>query len=332
MDSAHQPYVGIDVAKASFDVAVRLSSRPSGDRQTDGLEQWHASNDEVGIGSTVKRLQELRPALIVLEATGGLELPLMGALAGVGLPVVAVNPRQARDFAKGTGRLAKTDRVDARALAHFAEAVRPSVKPLPSEQSQKLGAHLARRRQLVEMITAEQNRLHSSPLELRERIAAHIDWLRQELKDTDSQLSNLIKASPLWREKDDLLQSVPGVGPVLSVTLLSELPELGQLDRQQIAGLVGVAPLNHDSGKFRGQRHIWGGRAQVRAVLYMATLTATSHNPAIQRFYQHLLALGKLKKVALVACMRKLLTILNSMVKNSTPWDQQRALATCPTN
>ncbi len=331
MDSANLPYVGIDVAKASFEVAVRTDS-PGAGRRSVSVEQWSATNDESGIASTVERLQGLRPALIVLEATGGFELALVSVLAGASLPVVAINPRQARDFAKSTGRLAKTDRVDARVLAHFAQAVQPSVKPLPDEQAQRLAAQLARRRQLVEMLVAERNRLGSSRLELRKRIAAHIDWLRQELEDTDSELGGLIKASPLWQEKDDLLQSVPGVGPVLSRTLLAELPELGTLDRQHIAGLVGVAPLNHDSGRFRGQRHIWGGRAQVRSVLYMATLSATRYNPVIQRFYEHLLAVGKLKKVALVACMRKLLTVLNSMVKHATPWDSQRTLAGCPTN
>lgn len=317
-ESFNQPYVGIDVAKASLDVGIRLTS-PDGKRT---VEIWGASNDEIGVAIVVSRLKALAPGLIVLEATGGLELPLVAALAAVGLPVVVVNPRQVRDFAKAIGRLAKTDAIDAGVLAHFAEAVRPEPRPLPNEKAQALEALLARRRQVVEMLTAEKNRLGSAPKSIRERIREHIGWLQQELVDLDGCLDQAIRESPLWREQEALLQSMPGVGPVLSRTLLAELPELGTLDRQHIAGLVGVAPLNCDSGRMRGKRHIWGGRAQVRAVLYMATLRATRCNPVIQAFYQRLLDAGKLKKVALVACMRKLLTVLNAMVKHQTTWQQ----------
>jgi len=219
--------------------------------------------------------------------------------------------------------LAKTDRLDARVLAHFAHGVRPTPRPLPDTQTQELAALVTRRHQLVQMLTAEKNRLASTRPSLRQRVQAHIRWLKKELADTDKRLSNTIQASPLWRAKDDLLQSVKGVGPVVSITLLAELPELGTMERQQIAGLVGLAPLNRDSGLLRGKRRIWGGRARVRAALYMATLVATRHNPVIKAFYQRLLAAGKVKKVALTACMHKLLTILNAMVMHNRPWNPQ---------
>lgn len=301
--------IGIDVAKDRLDLAWR----PTGER-------WTAPNTERGIRAICRRLRTEAPALIVLEATGGLELPLTGALAAAGLPVVVVNPRQIRDFAKATGRLAKTDALDAAVLAQFAEAVRPPVRPLPDAATQALSALLLRRRQLIGMLTAEKNRLGSAPAPVRKGIRAHITWLDGRLANLDEELARTIRESPLWREKDDLLQSTPGVGPVLALTLLASLPELGTLTRQQIAALVGVAPLNRDSGRFRGSRRVWGGRAHVRAALYMGTLVATRFNPVIRAFYQRLCAAGKAKKVALTACMRKLLTMLNAMLKHQTPW------------
>jgi transposase len=306
------PYIGVDVAKSHLDLAAHLSGQP-----------WRVANDEAGISAIVTHLRELAPTLIVLEPTGGLELPLTAALAAAGLPVAVVNPRQVRDFAKATGRLAKTDRLDARVLAHFAHGVRPTPRPLPDAQTQELADLVTRRHQLVQMLTAEKNRLASTRLPLRQRVQAHIRWLKQELSDTDKQLSTTIQDSPLWRAKDDLLQSVQGIGPVVSITLMADLPELGTMEHQKIAGLVGLAPLNRDSGLLRGKRRIWGGRARVRAALYMATLVATRHNPVIKAFYQRLLAAGKVKKVALTACMHKLLTILNAMVKHNRPWDPQ---------
>lgn len=307
-------FVGIDVAKDHLDLALR----PTGDR-------WTVPNDERGIRTVCRRLQTSAPALIVLEATGGLELPLTGALAVAKLPVVVVNPRQIRDFAKATGRLAKTDAIDAAVLAQFAEAVRPEPRPLPDAATQALTALLTRRRQLIDMRTAETNRLGPASASVRKGIRVHITWLEGRLAELDEELATTIRESPLWRAKDDLLQSTPGVGPVLARTLLASLPELGTLTRQQIAALVGVAPLNRDSGRFRGSRHVWGGRAHVRAALYMGTLVATRFNPVIRAFYQRLCAAGKPKKVALTACMRKLLTILNAMLKHQTPWTLQCA-------
>jgi transposase len=302
-------FVGIDVSKDRLDVALR----PTPDR-------WAVVNDQSGIAGLVARLRHQTPTLIVLEATGGLEIPLTSELAAAGLPVVVVNPRQVRDFAKATGRLAKTDTLDASVLAQFAEAVRPTLRPLPDAQTQALSALLTRRRQLIEMCTAEQNRLGTAPPPVRKGIRAHITWLEGRLADLDEDLTHAIRESPVWREKDDLLQSTPGVGPVLARTLLASLSELGTLTRQQIAALVGVAPLNRDSGTFRGKRRVWGGRAHVRAALYMSALVATRFNPVIRVFYQRLCAAGKAKKVALTACMRKLLTILNAMLKHQTPW------------
>jgi transposase len=258
----------------------------------------------------------------VLEATGGLERAVTSALAAAGLPVV-VNPRQARDFARATGQLAKTDALDARALAHCADVIRPTPRPLPDAQTQELRALLGRRQQLLTMRTAEQNRLAGTSERLQTDIAAHITGLNERLATLDDDIETMLRASPLWRENDDLLQSVPGIGPVCARTLGLELPELGMLTRQQIAALVGVAPLNCDSGTLRGRRTIWGGRAHVRTVLYMGTLVATRYNPQIKAFYARLLAAGKVKKVALTACMHKLLTILNAMLKHRTPWQPQ---------
>jgi transposase len=303
------PYVGIDVSKDQLDVAMR----PSGD-------SWSMANDASGITEVVQRLAQLHPKLVVLEATGGLQMPLAAALATAGLPLSMVNPRQVRDFARATGRLAKTDRLDAQVLAHFADAVRPTPYPLPDAQTQELTALLTRRHQVVEMLTAEKNRLRTTRESMRQRVQDHIRWLEQELADLDDDLERTLRESSLWREKDNLLRSVPGIGRVVSITLLADLPELGTLSRHQIAALVGVAPLNRDSGRFRGTRTVWGGRARVRAVLYMAALTASRYNPIIKAFYHRLCGVGKARKVALTACMRKLLIILNSMVKHQQTW------------
>ena len=302
-------FVGIDVSKAQVDVAVR----PTGQR-------WVVSYDETGIKELVSQMVDLGPAMVLLEATGGLELPLVAALAAAALPVVVVNPRQVRDFARATGTLAKTDALDAAVLAHFADAVRPEVRPLRDAESQVLNSLTARRHQVLTMLVSEKNRLGTAISAVRPRIEAHIAWLEQELSDLDKELRQSLRRSPVWREKDDLLRTVPGVGEQLSLTLLADLPELGTLDRRQIAALVGVAPFNRDSGTLRGRRAVWGGRSRVRGVLYMGTLTATRFNPVISDFYQRLLAAGRAKKVALVACMRKLLTILNAMVKNNSTW------------
>ena len=265
---------------------------------------------------------------MVLEATGGLERLVASTLGTAGLPVAVVNPRQVRDFAKATGRLAKTDALDAQVLAHFAAAVQPPPRPLPDQQTEELAALLTRRRQVVQQLTAEQHRLQRATSQrVRQRIQAHVTWLTRELARVDRDLDQALQASPLWRAQEDLLRQVPGVGPVLTRTLLAELPELGTLSRQQVATLVGVAPLNRDSGTWRGRRSTWGGRRAVRAVLYMAALTATRYPGPIRAFYQRLCRVGKAKKVALVACMRKLLTILNAMLRDQAPW-QPRAVAT----
>lgn len=299
-------FVGIDVAKAQLEVAVR----PTG-------ETWTVTPDEAGLAA---RLTSLQPAVIVLEATGGLELPVAAALGAAGLPVAIVNPRQVRDFAKAAGILAKTDRIDAGVLARFAEAMRPEVRALPDATLQGLRAWVARRRQLVEMRTAEQNRLQRAVPELRPGIRKHLQWLGRQLDQVTKELSRLIRMSPVWQATAKLLRSVPAVGPVLATTLVADLPELGTLSHKEIAALVGVAPLNRDSGTWRGTRHIWGGRAAVRAVLYMATVVAIRHNPVIRAFHGRLRAAGKAKKVALTACMHKLLTILNAIVRHQTPW------------
>jgi transposase len=312
--------IGIDVAKAELVVAVR----PSGER-------WTVANDERGVRLLVERLRREPPELIVLEATGGYELLAVAALAVAALPVVVANPRQIRDFARATGELAKTDRIDADILALFAERVRPGVRALPDAEAQELDALLTRRRQLVEMLGAERNRLGQvfgrGKRSVKKSLKDHIAFLERELTIADTDLGQMIRRSPAWRQKDDLLQSVPGVGRVLSLTLLADLPELGRLSRREIAKLVaklvGVAPLSRDSGTLRtlrGRRFVQGGRATVRAVLYMGALVATKRNAVIRAFYQRLLAAGKPKKLALVACMRKLLTILNTMVRTDRPW------------
>lgn len=308
--------VGIDVSQSQLDVAVRPGA------------YFSAPNNERGVATVVAHRRRLAPALIVLEATGGLEMCLAGALAAEGLPVAVVNPRQVRDFARATGQLAKTDALDAEILAHFAEVIRPQVRLLPDAQTQALAALTTRRRQLVEMLTAEKNRLRTAAPAIRKSRRAHGGWLQHERTQLDTALAQAIQNSPVWRAKDDLLRSVPGVGPVLTTTVLANLPELGTLTNKQIAALAGVAPLNRDSGTLHGKRMVWGGRAQVRATLYMAAVVATRYNPTIKMFYQRLCGLGKAKKVALVACMRKLLTILNAMLKSGTPW---RGAASQPT-
>lgn len=301
--------VGIDVSKSRLDAYLH----PSGERLAlDNREPQHRE--------LADKLRSVGCDLIVLEATGGFELPCVGVLAAAGLPVVVVNPRQVRDFARATGRMAKTDTIDAEVLALFGEAVKPEVRPIPDAAAQRLQAMVARRKQLVEMLTMERSRLLQANEGVRRNIEEHIFWLQNQLDDLDGDLGRTVKSSPVWREKENLLRSVPGIGAVTAQMLLAELPELGTLSRQKIAALVGVAPLNRDSGKMRGRRMVWGGRKHVRSALYMATLVATRYNPVIRTFYQRLRAAGKLAKVALTACMRKLLTILNAMLKNHTVW------------
>lgn len=303
-------YVGIDVAKATLDVAFG----------SDG-EVVQYANTEEGTAQLVARLTKTAPALVVMEATGGYEGLVAGVLTGRGMPVAVVNPRQVRQFAQAVGVLAKTDRVDARVIARFAEAIRPEVRPLPSAEAVELEAFLTRRRQIVEMLTMEKNRRGITASErMRRGIDKHIDWLEEALRRANDDIDKTIRKSPAWREKEDLLRSVPGIGPVTARTLIAELPELGQLNRKKIAMLVGVAPLNRDSGTIKGQRTTWGGRASVRTVLYMATRTATRHNPVIRRTYEALKARGKKPKVAAIACLRKLLTILTAMVRDNRPW------------
>jgi transposase len=309
-------FIGIDVAKAQLEFA----GRPSGATGT-------VSNAVDGIDALVAQLRALTPALIVLEATGGYEAAAVAALATAGLPVVVANPRQVRDFARATGQLAKTDAIDAQVLALFAERVRPTPRPLPDEAAQALDALLTRRRQLIAMLIAERNRLLIARPAVRRDLQQHIRFLERRLREADDDLHSAVKASPVWRVKDDLLQSVPGVGRVVSLTLLAELPELGRVSHKEIAALVGVAPLNRDSGTLRGKRLVYGGRAPVRAALYMAALVASKCNPVIRAFYQRLRAAGKPAKVALTACMRKLLTILNAIARSGTPWQPERILA-----
>jgi len=305
-----KPYVGIDVAKAMLDVAIGSAG-----------EVVQVENDEAGIAQLIERLREIAPTLVVLEATGGYESLVAGALAGDGIDVAVVNPRQVRDFAKATGVLAKTDRIDARVLARFAEAVRPEPRPLPTEEAKELEEALRRRRQIVDMLTMEKNRLSIAATErLQKELKKHIAWLEEALRRANDDIDTAVRKSPAWREKEDLLRSVPGIGPVSARTMLAELPELGSLNRKKIAALVGVAPLNRDSGTIRGSRVCWGGRATVRQVLYMAAVTAVRCNPVIRRAYLALRGRGKKHKVALVACMRKLLSILTAMVRDQRRW------------
>jgi transposase len=303
-------FVGLDVSTAQLDVHVR----PTG-------ETFAIPHDEAGLTALGDRLRALTPTLIALEATGGYEATVAATLASASLPVAVVNPRQIRDFARATGVLAKTDTLDARVIAHFAEAVRPAVRPLPTEQTQRLGELVARCRQLVEMLGAEANRRRLiRDRGLQRRIDAHIAWLTQALQDLETDLHDTIRSSPAWRETENLLTSGPGVGPVTALTLIAELPELGQLDRRRIAALVGLAPFNRDSGTLRGRRMIRGGRGSVRRVLFMATLTAIRRNPRIATFYQRLRTTGHPGKVAITAAMRKLLTLLNASLRDHRPW------------
>lgn len=316
-EEVQMSFVGIDVSKLQLDIAMRPDNK-----------KWSVVNSEADITKLVETIEELSPQVIVIEATGGMEMPVVAALGQARLPVVVVNPRQVRDFAKAIGRLAKTDRIDSEILAHFGEAVKPEIRLLKDEDTLTLTALVTRRRQVIEMLTAEKNRLGISPKVVHKDIQKHIDWLQKRLEDIDGKLEAAIRKSPAWREKDDLLRSVPGVGQVLSVSLITGLPELGTLSRRQIAALVGVAPLNRDSGLFSGKRTVWGGRAHLRAVLYMAALSASRVNPAISCFYRRLIEAGKKPKVALTACMRKLLGILNAIVKNRIPWQADHS--TCP--
>lgn len=302
-------FIGVDVSKGRLDVGMR----PSG-------KGWAVHHDAEGIADLVGRLRELQPVLVVVEATGGYEMALVAELGAAQVPVVVVNPRQVRDFARSTGRLAKTDRLDAQVLAHFGEAVRPQPRPLAEPAAQEMAALLTRRRQLVAMVVAEHNRLDRVPLRVRAQIEEHIHVLEGYVRHLDDELGQAVRQSPLWRAQERLLRSTPGVGPVVARTLLFHLPELGRLGRKQIAALVGVAPFNCDSGQKRGQRHVWAGRAHVRAALYMAAVAAVRCNPVIRRLYTRLTGIGKPAKLALTACMHKLLTILNAMSHRQVPW------------
>lgn len=307
--------VGIDVSKAELVIAVA----PSGER-------WTSATTPEALVAFVARVTTVAPSVVVMEATAGYDVPVAVACAAAGLPMAVVNPRQIRAFAQAIGRTAKTDPIDAEVIALFGERVRPEPRPLPDADTQALAALVARRRQLLEMLHAERQRLEqATATAVRRDLRQHVAWLKRRVADTDDELQKRIQKSPAWREKDDLLRSVPGIGPAVSRTLLAELPELGQLDRRTIAALVGVAPMNRDSGRFRGKRMIWGGRASVRQALYMAALVASRYNAPLRTFYQRLQAAGKPKKLALVAVMRKLLTILNAMVKHNTEWQQQAA-------
>src|SRR6185369_14875884 len=300
-------FIGIDVSKDLLEIAVHQSNY-----------HFQSGNDPKQFPTLLSELISLRPARIVLEATGGLERPLLQALQTIGLPAVVINPRQVRDFAKALGLLAKTDRLDARVLAHFAASIQPPLSPVKTQQEMELDALMSRRNQLTEMLTAEKNRRGSAATKTtRDDIEKHIEWLEERLQELDEKLKQQLECSAVWQRKDEILQSVKGIGFVTSMALLADCPELGHLNRHQIAKLAGVAPLNRDSGKHRGKRHIYGGRAQVRSKLYMATLTAIRCNPVIKAFYQRLLAKNKLKKVAMVACMRKLLTIINVMIRDN---------------
>jgi transposase len=317
MTTTARLFAGVDVSKDRLDVCLRWSEP---ERHYEEEEAFVVDYDDSGIDALVSRLLEERSVLVILEATGGFERTVVGALAAEGLPLVVVNPRQVRDFTRATGRLAKTDRIDAAILARFAEAVRPAPKPLPDREIHALQAIVARRRQLLGMLAAENNRLGEAPKPVAKRIEAHVRWLEKELCRTERDLEAAIESSPVLGENEALLRSVPGVGPVLARTLLAGVPELGTLTHKRLAALVGVAPLNRDSGTLRGHRSVWGGRAEVRAALYMGALVATRHNAVIGEFYERLLAAGKPKKVALVACMRKLLSILSAVLKHRTPW------------
>jgi transposase len=305
-------FIGIDVSKDRLDVSVRPSN-----------EKMSFTNGDDDIDLLIQRLQSLQPELIVMEATGSYHQLVLGRLLAVGLAAIAINPRQARDFARAIGRIAKSDSIDADVLAEFGEKIRPQVRAIADQATQELDAICTRRRQLVSMVIAEKNRYPAAPASIRPQIKKHILWLEKQIDELENDLDKLIRSTPAWREKDDLLRSCKGIGPTTSHTMLASLPELGTLSRRRIAALVGVAPFNRDTGKYRGQRHIYGGRTDVRSVLFMATLAAIRFNPVIRAFHKKLIAAGKAKKVAITACMRKLLTILNAMVRNNTRWNTE---------
>ena len=311
-----ETFVGIDVSKGQLDVAVRPTQK-----------RWSVPNDSSGLAQLVTELQRLQSPLVVLEPTGGYERELVSSLVRAKVCFVVVNARQVRDFAKAVGKLAKTDRIDADVLAHFGEAVRPEPRLLPDEDTAELDALITRRRQLVEFRAAEMARKHLAPEVVRPSIDKVIDFLSKQIDEVDGRFRKLLRSTPAWREKDDLLQSIPGIGPVVSCTLLAQLPELGRLNRKKIAALAGVAPFNNDSGKRRGTRQTWGGRANLRSVLYMAAVTGARHNPVLKRFYQRLIDLGKEPKVALVACMRKMLVWANAMLRDGRKWNPAQLTA-----
>lgn len=311
-------FIGIDVSKAELVTSVYPTE-----------QTWTSATTADAIEQLVATLTTLHPHLIVVEATAGYELPVVSACAAVGLPVAVVNPRQVRAFAQAIGRTAKTDAIDAALLALFGARVQPEARPLPDAATHALAALVSRRRQLIDMLGAEQRRLAQATTgAVRRDLRNHIRWLERRLAEVDDDIGGAVQRSPIWRAQEDLLRSVPGIGPIVARTLLAELPELGRLDRRAIAALVGVAPFNRDSGQWRGRRMIWGGRRSIRAVLYMAALVASRRNPALARFYQRLRKLGKPAKVALVAVMRKLLTILNAMVKHQSSWSDDTVAST----
>lgn len=314
-EAKEEKFVGIDVSKSTLDVCIEPVGQP-----------LQVAYDEEGIRRLVSLLKEISPTLIVIEATGGLELRIASELAGRGLPVAVINPRQARDFAKATGKLAKTDQVDAAVLAAFARAIRPQARPLQDADTRALNDLVSRRRQLIDMRVQETLRLNSAASKpLQKSLKRHIAWLDKRITEIDTDLTRRLRNSEVWRTKDDLLRSIPGVGAVTTLTMLSKCPELGKLSRREIAALVGVAPMANDSGKYRGRRFVWGGRADVRAVLYMAAISAIRCNETIKEFAKRLEKAGKPPKVVIVACMRKLLTIMNAMLKNNALWDPKIA-------
>lgn len=316
MTSVSEVYVGIDVAKETLEVAIYEHEM-----------SWQYGHDDEAIGELIDRLVPLSPQLIVLEATGGLEIDLTLRMIEAGLPVAVVNPTRVREFAKAIGQYAKTDRIDAQLIAHFGYKLRPPKAAWKSQEQNLLSALIRRRQQVIQSVTAEKNRLDTTHECLREQVKAHIAWLEKNLEELFKRICEMIQADPVWREKEQILQSVPGIGPVTAATLLAELPELGTVSRQKVASLAGVAPFNRDSGRRGGKRRTFGGRAQVRRTLYMAALSASRTNPVIKRFYERLLAKGKLKKVALTACMRKLLSIINTMLLRMEPWRPAQSTA-----
>ncbi len=307
-------WVGIDVSKKTLDVHIRPKQ-----------EHFTVTNDEDGIKTALTRLKLVKPDRVVLEATGGFETLVTVTLFNAGLPVVVVNAKQVRDFAKAIGRFAKTDKIDADVIAHFAEVIHPDIRPIIDAEIRELDEWVTRRRQIVEMLTAEKNRQGTMTGEAKKSIISNIDWLEKQLSNINDGLRKTIQKNPVWQERENLLQSIPGIGNIISCTLIAELPELGTLEHKKIAALVGLAPFNRDSGIIRGKRAIWGGRANVRNVLYMGTLNAIQFNPIIKAFYDRLVKSGKPKKVAITACMRKLLIIANAIIKNFSPWQKKVA-------